>query len=238
MLREEQCGFRKNTGCSDHLFALRQVLEKFMTYKLDVTFFIDFSAVFDTVDRIMEHYLQDKETLFGSTKNGNFIHNSYEGFKCCVKAQCGKRQMFDVKSGFRQGDVWSTILFGLVISKVLANSAQGGIHIGGCVADRDFTNVFALLGVSESEVGEYLHRNEFLTEAVGLKINVVKKQNKGVKCEKPGTNVALLIRKEKFSQEIAKAEFGLSLWPKTNPINSLARSCWLARRRMRAGSRG
>ena len=41
-----------------------------------------------------------------------------------------KGQMFDVKTGVRQGDVWSTILFGLVMNYVLANSVQGGIHIG------------------------------------------------------------------------------------------------------------
>ena len=132
----------------------------------------------------MKHYLFPQ-------KNVNFIRNSYEGFKCCVKAECGKGQMY----GFRQGDVWSTILFGLVISNVLANSAQGRIDIGRCVVDLDFTNVVALLGVSESEVEEYLHRIVLLTEAVGLKINVVKKKNMRVKCEKPGASVPLANKK-------------------------------------------
>ena len=39
------------------------------------------------------------------------------------------------KTGVRQGDVWSPILFGLVIYYVLANSVQGGIDIGRCLAD-------------------------------------------------------------------------------------------------------
>ena len=46
-----------------------------------------------------------------------------------------KGQMFDVKIGVRQGDVWSPILFDLVINYVLANSVQAGIDIGRCVAD-------------------------------------------------------------------------------------------------------
>ena len=104
----------------------------------------------------------------------NVIRNSYEGFKCCVKTEGEKGQMFDVKTCVRQGDVWSPILFGLVINYVLANSVQGGIDIGRCVADLDFADDVALLGVSDSEVQANLHRIESLAEAVGLMINVGK----------------------------------------------------------------
>ena len=180
VLREEQCGFRKNRGSTDQLFALRQILEKCMAFQLDVSFcFIDFRAVFDSVDRemmykIMKHYgLQQKVV--------NVIRNSYEGFKCCVKAEGEKGQMFDVKTGVRQGDVWSPILFGLVINYVLANSVQGGVDIGLCVADLDFADDVALLGVSDSEVQTNLHRIESLAEAVGLMINVGNTKNMGVK---------------------------------------------------------
>ena len=107
VLREEHCGFRKSRGCTDQLFALRQLLEKCMAFQLDVSFcFIDFSAAFDSVDREMMYK----------------IMKHYEGFKCCVKAEGEKGQMFDVKTGVRQGDVWSPILFDLVINYVLANS--------------------------------------------------------------------------------------------------------------------
>ena len=99
--------------------------------------------------------------------------------------------MFDVKTGVRQGDVWSPILFGLVINYVLANSGQRGIDIGRCVADLDFADDVALLGVSDSEVQANLHRIESLAEAVGLMINVGKTKNMGVKCEKPGASVPI-----------------------------------------------
>ena len=82
----------------------------------------------------------------------NVIRNCYEGFKCCVKAEGEKGQIFDIKAGVRQGDVLSPILFGLVINYVLANSVQGGIDIGRCFADLDFADDVALLGVSDSEV--------------------------------------------------------------------------------------
>ena len=130
-----------------------------MAFQLNVSFcFIDFRAAFDSVDRemmykIMKHYGLPQKVV-------NVIRNSYEGFKCCVKTEGEKGQMFDVKTGVRQGDVWSPILFGLVINYVLANSVQGGIDIGRCVADLDFADDVALLGVSDSEVQEiYIELN-------------------------------------------------------------------------------
>ena len=113
------------------------------------------------------------------------IRNSYDGFKCRVKAEGEKRRLFDVRTGVRQGDVWSPILFGLVINYILANSVHGGLDIGRLVADLDFADDVALVGVSDSEVQENLHRIEALAEAAGLKINVAKTKNMGVKCDSP-----------------------------------------------------
>ena len=236
VLRKEQCGFRKCRGCTDQLFALSQILEKCIAFQLDVSFcFINFRAAFDSVDRemmykIMKHYGLPQKVV-------NVIRNSYEGFKCCVRAEGEKGQMFDVKTGVHQGDVWSPILLGLVINYVLANSVQGGIDIGRCAADLDFADDVALLGVSDSEVQANLHRIEFLAEAVGLMINVGKTKNMGVKCENPEPVYPLLKGTWKFLQDTGNAVLGLSLRPKTNPDYSLAERCWWTRRRMRAGSR-
>ena len=178
-----------------------------MAFQLDVSFcFIDFRAAFDSVDRemmykIMKHYGLPQKVV-------NVIRNSYEGFKCCVKTEGEKGQIFDVKTGVRQGDVWSPILFGLVINYVLANSVQGGTDIGRCVADLDFADDVALLGVSDSEVQANLHRIESLAEAVGLMINVGKTKNMGVKCEKPGASVPIAQRNVEVLTGNRKGRFG------------------------------
>ena len=57
--------------------------------------FIDFHAAFGSVDRemmykIMKHYGLTQKVV-------DVIRNSYEGFKCCVKADGEKGQMFDKK---------------------------------------------------------------------------------------------------------------------------------------------
>ena len=89
VLREEQCGFRKSRGCTDQFFALTQILEKCMAFQLDVSFcFNDFRAAFNSVDREMMHKILKHYGL--PQKVVNVIRNSYEGFKCCVKAR-GRR---------------------------------------------------------------------------------------------------------------------------------------------------
>ena len=45
---------------------------------------------------------------------------------------------------------------------------HGGLDIGRLVADLDFADDVALVGVSDSEVQENLHRIEALAEAAGL----------------------------------------------------------------------
>ena len=149
--------------------------------------------------KIMKHYGLPQEVV-------NVIRNSYEGFKCCVKSEGEKGQMFDVRTGVRQGDVWSPILFGLVINYVLANSIQGGIDIGRCVVD--FADDVALLGVSDSEVQANLHRIESLAEAVGLMINVGKTKNMGVKGEKTGASVPIAQRNVEVLTGNRKGRFG------------------------------
>ena len=178
-----------------------------MALQLDISFFfIDFSAAFDSVDRELMYKIMKRSGL--PQKLVNVIRNSNEGFKCCIKAEGEKGQMFDVENGVRLGDVWSPILFGLVINYVLANSVQGGIDIGRCVADLDFASDVALLGVSDSEVQANLHRIESLAAAVGLMINDGKTKNMGIKCEKPGDSVPIAQKNVEVYTENHKGRFG------------------------------
>ena len=178
-----------------------------MAFQLDVSFcFIDFRAAFNSLDHEMMYKIMKSYGL--PQKVVNVIRNSYEGFKCCVNAEGEKGQMFDVKTGVRQGDVWSPIPFGLVINYVMTNSIQGGIDIGRCVADLDFADDVALLGVSDSDVQANLHRIEFSAEAVGLMINVGKTKKMGFKCERPGANVPIAQKNVEVLTGNHKGRFG------------------------------
>ena len=178
-----------------------------MAFQLDVSFcFNDFRAACDLVDRermykIMKHYGLPQKVV-------NVIRNSYESFKCCVKAEGEKGQMFDAKTGVHQGDVWSPIFFGLVRNYVLDNSVQGGIDIGRCVADLDFADDVALLGVSDSEVQANLHRIEFLAEAVSLMINDGKTRIWVLNEKKPGASVPIAQKNVEVLTGNNKGRFG------------------------------
>ena len=179
VLREEQCGFKRSSGCTDQLFALRRIIRKTLLYQVDLSLcFVHFRAAFDLVERDCMY-----ETLrhYGlPVKIVHIIKNSYDGFKCRVKSEGVVGDIFDVRAGVRQGDVWSPFLFGLFTNYVLANSVRGGIDIGLKVADLDFADDVALVGNCDPDVEGNLHRIEETAQKVGLLINVSKTKNMGV----------------------------------------------------------
>ena len=177
VLRDEQCGFRKNIDCADQLFALRPIIEK-----VDLSLcFMDFRAAFDSFERdrmyeILRHYGLPVRIV---------IKNSYDGFKCQVKSEGEVGDTFDVRAEVHQGDVGSPFLFGLVINYVLANSVRGGIDIGQNVADLDFADDVALVGNCDPDVEENLHRIDESAQKINLLINVSKTKNTGVSFQHP-----------------------------------------------------
>jgi hypothetical protein len=47
-----QCGFRKNRSTVHQIFAVRQILEKFYEYDVDIhMLFVDFKQAYDSVNR-------------------------------------------------------------------------------------------------------------------------------------------------------------------------------------------
>ena len=49
---EEQCGFRQGRGCTDQVFAVRQVCEKYLANGKDVIWaFMDLEMAYDTIGR-------------------------------------------------------------------------------------------------------------------------------------------------------------------------------------------
>ena len=145
VLREKQCDFRKSRGCTEQLFAVRQIIEeKALLYQVDLILCVfGFRAAFDSVERdrmyeMVRHYGLPVEIV-------NNIENSYDGFKCRVKSEGMVGDTFDVRAGVRQGDAWSSLLFGHVINYVLENSVFGGIDIGQYVAEFEFADDVALV---------------------------------------------------------------------------------------------
>lgn len=52
LLRDNQCGFRKNRSCIDQIYSLRTIIHNCLEYNLPLYVnFVDFKAAFDSIDR-------------------------------------------------------------------------------------------------------------------------------------------------------------------------------------------
>ena len=75
-----------------------------MAFQLNVSFgFIHFRGAFNSVEREMISKIRKQYRL--PKKVVNVISNSYEGFKCSIKSEGEKGQMFDVRSCCSLGDL-------------------------------------------------------------------------------------------------------------------------------------
>jgi hypothetical protein len=115
LLKENQAGFRAGYSTSDHIFALKFLIDKlrFQKKKLFVAY-IDFSSAFDKIwraglwQKIFETGIDGK--IF------NIIRNMYADIKSCVSLNNSFSPFFKSVCGVRQGENLSPILFALYMN--------------------------------------------------------------------------------------------------------------------------
>ena len=99
---------------------VREIYEKCYEYNIDLhNLFVDFSQVFDTVNRdviynsLSKHNVPDKlikliKLTMQQTKMKVKVHNNYS-------------EWFETKTGVRQADPLSALLFSVVLDSVITN---------------------------------------------------------------------------------------------------------------------
>jgi sorting nexin-29 len=115
-----QMGFRPNRSTIDNVFMVRQNYEKCHEYNIDLhNIFIDFSQAFDTVNRdviynsLIKHNVPDKLI--------KLIKLTMQQTKMKVKVNNSYPEWFETKTGVRQGDPLSALLFSVVLDSLIAN---------------------------------------------------------------------------------------------------------------------
>jgi len=99
---------------------VRQIYEKCHEYNIDLhNIFIDFSQVFDTVktdviyNSLIKHSVPDKLI--------KLIKLTMQQTKMKVKVNNSYSEWFEMKTGVRQGDPLSALLFSVVLDSVITN---------------------------------------------------------------------------------------------------------------------
>jgi hypothetical protein len=118
-----QTGFGPNRSTVDNIFIVRQICEKCYEYNIDLhNIFADLSQAFDTVKRdaiynsLTKHSVPNKlispiKLTLQQTETTAEVSNSYS-------------EWFETKTGVRQGDSLSALLFGVVLNSVM-DSLEG-----------------------------------------------------------------------------------------------------------------
>ena len=116
-LRQEQAGFRKRIGCTDQIFALRNIIAQTLEWNCPLYInFIDFKKAFDSIHhdtlwKILRSYGVPLKIV-------SLIETFYSHFECSVILSNRSSEWFPLKSGVRQGCILSPILFLVVIDWV------------------------------------------------------------------------------------------------------------------------
>ena len=114
IIGDHQCGFRCYRSTTDHLYCIRQMLEKKWEYSEAVhRLFIDFKKAYDSVRR---EFYYNILTEFGIPKKLIRL------IKMCltetyIRVRVGKNlsDMFPIRNGLKQGDALSPLLFNFAL---------------------------------------------------------------------------------------------------------------------------
>jgi len=130
LIAPEQAGFRIGKGCTDNIFALRNILEACEEWRCPIFInFIDFSKAFDSLHRdsiwkILQLYgVPDKIT--------RILKMFYHGYECSVLNNGCENNWFLVNSGVRQGCNISPLLFIIAtdyLMKTVESSHRNGLR--------------------------------------------------------------------------------------------------------------
>ena len=120
-LPESQCGFRKERGTIDMVFAARQLQKKCQEQNADVfSTFVDLTKVFDTVSREGLWKIMAK---FGCPKKfTTIVRQFHDGMQARVQDLGELSDPFPVTNGVKQGCDLAPTLFNMMFEAMLHNA--------------------------------------------------------------------------------------------------------------------
>lgn len=178
---EYQGGFRKGRSCSEQIWCLKTILTTRKTGNTTVTF-VDFKKAYDSIDR--ETLFNTLEEMKVDNKTRNLIQETLTNTTSKVKFMGEVSEPFEIKTGVRQGDGLSPILFNSVLEKIIRTWEKGvsGVKMGRhkdrtvnikCLA---FADDIAIITKNRQEAKEALETLHEISAKAGLQISYEKTQ--------------------------------------------------------------
>lgn len=177
--REEQAGFRPYRGCTDQIFAIRQLMEeRIRCGKRAIIVFIDFRSAFDCIHWPALWKALEAEII--PQKIITLLQQSYEGSSSQVRIRNEMSEEFAIRTGVRQGDVASPLLFNVVVDTIMRRvfkdrqGIQFGVGVGDWITDLMFADDSAVLADDDAEATNILYNIAHISQSFGLRINTEK----------------------------------------------------------------
>jgi len=174
-LGEYQGGFRKGRSTTDQVFMLKQTLIGCYEYEIPTyLLFVDFKGAYDNLSR--QELFEILKDFQIPTKLIRLVKMTLQKTKSIVKVNGALTGNFEVRKGVRQGDPLSTLLFNLVLEKVIRAgniNREGSLYIRmhQCLA---YADDVVLLARNRKELEQVTKNLIEAAESVGLKFNTLK----------------------------------------------------------------
>ncbi|KAI8499084.1 hypothetical protein Bbelb_235370 [Branchiostoma belcheri] len=188
LLRDNQCGFRKNRSCVDQIYSLQTIIHRCIEFNIPLYInFIDFKAAFDSIKR---DFIWKAFSFYGlPDKYIRILRAFFYKTVSAVRVNGEESSWFDVESGTGQGDIQGPPVFNVCINlaaylteknkqlstgAVLLQETPGKPSVS--VLDTDYADDMALLDntkIGLQETTDLLCNNSSLA---GLKANAKKTQ--------------------------------------------------------------
>ena len=169
LLSEAQFGFRKGRGCTDAIFALRQLCEKAIEYDQNLHLvFVDQEKAFDRVNRDKLWKVLEQYGIQGQLLDN--IRALYANSKSAVRTTSGTSDWFPVTSGVRQGCTLSPLLFVIYMDQITkeANPNPGALN------ELMFADDQAMINADEEQLQEHQDQLDTSCKNYDMKISASK----------------------------------------------------------------
>lgn len=199
---DAQAGFRKGMGCTDQVFSLRFIAEKYLAKGQKVyCAFVDLEKAYD---RVMRSELWSVLCTYGVDSSlVQALKSLYKDSSACVRINGSYTDWFNIEKGVRQGCVASPWLFNLFMDSCLQDlkGDECGLRMEGLrVKCLLYADDLVLLASSAEELQMMVTKINESFEWKGMKMNVSKTKVMVFEKDEIMTDCEIMIGEERLEQ--------------------------------------